>query len=149
MVDASTEPSLDELFLHNALACETVVVMRVFFYRGEVVIDNSAPIFKKKKLLKDYLIESAKEMGISSALHHEFISGYQDYQTIHANESEWHFNNAISCIDLVDYKARIGKFCCHNFAVLSKHMIMYEEKKRIFLSENSKPHFSSEQLRVC
>jgi hypothetical protein len=145
-----TEPSIDELFLHNALACETVGVMRIFFYRGEVVVNSAAPIFRKRRLLKDYLIESAKEMGIASALHYEFMSGYQNYHAIQAKESEWNFNNAISCIDLIDYKARLGKYCCRHFSILSKHMITYEEKKRVFLSKISEPITpDSETLRVC
>ena len=80
MVDAAIEPDVDGLFLENTLACEVIGVMRIYFYRGEVIIDKTAPIFRRRKLFKNYLIIICRKKSELIAL---FISSrFQDISNI-------------------------------------------------------------------
>lgn len=136
MVDVTMETAAEELSFQNALACKTVGAMTIFFYRGEVVINSNAPLFRRRRLFKDYLIDSAKTIGINCALHFEFISGFQKGQAIQQFDHEFHNSGAISCVEIIDYRDRVEKFYGANCQLLSGHMITYEEKKRILVPSN-------------
>jgi len=129
MVDAAIEPEVnDELLIQNALTYKSMGIMSVYFYRGEVVIDKTAPIFRRRKLLSRYLVESASKLGINSAIHFESAAGYTQYQKIQEENYEIRNNRIISVIELMDSKSNLEIFYGLNSDILLNHLITYEEK---------------------
>jgi hypothetical protein len=148
MVDVAVKQNGDEVFI-DTLECELIGVMRIYFYRGEVIIDKTAPIFRRRKLLKNYLIESAKKIGIDSIIYFESSSGYQQYQSIQDEYSDAYNSKIISILEILDYKERIESFFTLNSTLLSGHMIIYEDKKRLVVPNNAASNRSKkENLRV-
>ncbi|HEV7434028.1 MAG TPA: hypothetical protein VGO22_04030 [Pseudorhizobium sp.] len=142
MIDAMDSVT-DDLSFQNALACKTIGVMRVFFDRNEFLINDGGPLFRRKRLFKDCLLERARVAGIDSALYFETISGYQQSGATRTEGCEWHDIDRISCIDLMDYRERIGRFFRVNVGLLSGRMITYEEKKRISCPRQANPPSSA------
>ena len=148
MVNSAVRQDRDELFI-GTLASEIIGVVRIYFYRGEVIIDKTASFFRKRKLLKNYLIESAKKNGINSIIYFESVSGYQQYQSIQNEHSDAYNSKITSIIEIIDYKDRIERFFTLNAELLSGHMIIYEEKKRLVVPSNTLSNRpDKEKLRV-